>query len=81
MFNKDIGIDLGTANVLIYLKGKGIVLNEPSIVVVDTDTKKVIAVGNEAKEISNNHQESNLLHRPCRHFALLSCFCNQLLVF
>ena len=50
--SKDIGIDLGTANVLIYLKGKGIVLNEPSIVVVDTDTKKVIAVGEEAKEIS-----------------------------
>ena len=42
---KDIGIDLGTANVLIYLRGKGIVLNEPSIVVIDTETKKVLAVG------------------------------------
>ncbi len=51
MLARDIGIDLGTANVLIYLKGKGIVLNEPSIVVVDTETKKVIAVGNEAKEM------------------------------
>ena len=49
MLARDIGIDLGTTNVLIYLKGKGIVLNEPSIVVVDTETKKVIAVGKEAK--------------------------------
>ena len=51
MLSRDIGIDLGTANVLIYIKGKGIVLNEPSIVVVDTDTKKVIAVGQEAYEM------------------------------
>lgn len=51
MLAKDIGIDLGTANVLIYIKGKGIVLNEPSIVVIDTETKRVIAVGKEAKEM------------------------------
>ncbi len=48
---KDIGIDLGTANVLIYIKGQGIVLNEPSIVAIDTDSKKVIAVGREANEM------------------------------
>ena len=51
MLAKDIGIDLGTANVLIYIKGRGIVLNEPSVVVVDTETKKVIAVGSEANEM------------------------------
>ena len=51
MAAKDIGIDLGTANVLIYVKGRGIVLNEPSVVVIDTDTKSVIAVGEEAKEM------------------------------
>jgi len=51
MLAKDIGIDLGTANVLIYIKGQGIVLNEPSIVAIDTDTKKVIAVGKEANEM------------------------------
>lgn len=51
MLAKDIGIDLGTANVLIYIKGKGIVLNEPSVVVVDTETKNVIAVGTEANEM------------------------------
>ena len=48
---RDIGIDLGTANVLIYLKGKGIVLNEPSVVVIETETKKVLAVGEEANEM------------------------------
>ena len=51
MLAKDIGIDLGTANVLIYVKGRGIVLNEPSIVIVDTETKNVLAVGDEAKEM------------------------------
>lgn len=50
-FTKDIGIDLGTANVLIYVKGRGIVLNEPSVVVIETETKKVIAVGKEASEM------------------------------
>ena len=51
MFSKDIGIDLGTANVLIYIKGQGIVLNEPSVVVIDEDTKRPLAVGHEAKEM------------------------------
>ena len=51
MFNKDIGIDLGTANVLIYIKGQGIVLNEPSVVAIDSDTKKPLAVGSEAREM------------------------------
>ena len=51
MFSKDIGIDLGTANVLIYIKGQGIVLNEPSIVAIETETKKVIAVGDEAHQM------------------------------
>lgn len=51
MWAKDIGIDLGTANVLIYVKGEGIVLNEPSIVAIDTDSKSVIAVGTEANDM------------------------------
>lgn len=51
MFSKDIGIDLGTANILIYIKGEGIVLNEPSVVAIDEDTKKVLAVGLEAHEM------------------------------
>ena len=51
MFAKDIGIDLGTANVLIYVKGQGIVLNEPSVVAIDSDTKKPLAVGKEARDM------------------------------
>ncbi|HLR61498.1 MAG TPA: rod shape-determining protein [Lentibacillus sp.] len=48
MFSRDIGIDLGTANVLIHLKGKGIVLNEPSVVAIDKNTGRVLEVGEEA---------------------------------
>lgn len=51
MFAKDIGIDLGTANVLIYIKGQGIVLNEPSVVAIDSQTKKPLAVGREARDM------------------------------
>lgn len=51
MFAKDIGIDLGTANVLIYVKGQGIVLNEPSVVAIDSETKKPLAVGKEARDM------------------------------
>jgi rod shape-determining protein MreB len=51
MFNHDIGIDLGTANVLIYLKGQGVVLNEPSVVALDSNSKKALAVGNDARNM------------------------------
>lgn len=51
MLAKDIGIDLGTANVLVYVKGEGIVLNEPSVVAIETDTKRILAVGKEASEM------------------------------
>ncbi|SFA72773.1 MULTISPECIES: rod-share determining protein MreBH [unclassified Bacillus (in: firmicutes)] len=47
----EIGIDLGTANILVYSKNKGIALNEPSVVAIDTETKNVLAVGTEAKEM------------------------------
>lgn len=49
MFAKDIGIDLGTANVLIYIKGQGVVLNEPSVVALDSETRKPLAVGQKAR--------------------------------
>lgn len=48
-FSKDVGIDLGTANTLIYVKEKGIVINEPTVVAVNTRTEQIVAVGNEAK--------------------------------
>lgn len=51
MFSKDIGIDLGTSNVLIYVKGEGIVLNEPSVVALNEDDNTIIALGTEAKDM------------------------------
>ena len=51
MFSKDIGIDLGTANTLVYVRGKGIVLSEPSVVALNTHTKEVMAVGDDAKDM------------------------------
>ncbi|SHH67609.1 rod shape-determining protein [Sporanaerobacter acetigenes] len=50
-FTKDMGIDLGTANTLVYIKGKGIVTREPSVVAIQTNTKEVLAVGEEAKKM------------------------------
>ena len=51
MKNKDIGIDLGTANILIYVKGEGVVLSEPSVVALDKDSGKVLAIGKKAHEM------------------------------
>ena len=51
MFAKDIGIDLGTANTLVFMKGKGIVMREPSVVAVDIRSDTVLAVGTQAKEM------------------------------
>ena len=65
-YGQDIGIDLGTANVLIYIKGRGIVLNEPSIVVIDTETNKVIAVGEEAREMLGRTPEKVKAVKPMK---------------
>ncbi|MCF8260539.1 MAG: rod shape-determining protein [Melioribacteraceae bacterium] len=62
----DVAIDLGTANTLIYIKGKGIVLNEPSIVAFDRNTKRIIALGNEAKEMQGREHREIRVSRPMR---------------
>ena len=49
--NKDVGIDLGTANTLVFIKGKGIVLREPSVVARNTKSGDIVAVGNDAKKM------------------------------
>ena len=49
LFSKDIGIDLGTASVLVYIKGKGVVLREPSVVAMDKNTGKLLKVGTDAR--------------------------------
>lgn len=66
LFAKDIGIDLGTANTLIYVKGKGIVVREPSVVAIDKYEGKVIAVGNEANEMIGRTPEGKVAVRPMK---------------
>ncbi len=66
LFSTDIAIDLGTANTLIHVKGKGIVLNEPSIVAFDRTTKKIIALGHKAKEMQGRAHKEIRVTRPMR---------------
>lgn len=65
-FSPKLGIDLGTANTLVFLPGKGIVLNEPSVVAVAEVDKKVLAVGNEAKEMVGRTPDNIVAYRPMR---------------
>ena len=66
MFSKDIGIDLGTANTLVYMKGKGIIIREPSVVAVDTRTDTVKCVGQEAKDVIGRTPGSIVAVRPLK---------------
>ena len=63
---KDLGIDLGTANTLVYVKGKGIVLREPSVVALQKDTKQIVAVGNEAKNMIGRTPGNVVALRPMK---------------
>jgi len=65
--NMEIGIDLGTANTLVYSKNKGIIINEPSVVAVDTETNKVVAVGSEAKSMIGKTPEKIVAVRPLKN--------------
>ena len=65
-FTEEVGIDLGTANVLVYIKGKGIVLEEPSVVAVDEETDEILAVGQEAKDMLGRTPASIIALRPLR---------------
>jgi rod shape-determining protein MreB len=64
--SKDMGIDLGTANTLVYVKGKGIVLREPSVVAINNVTKKVLAVGEEAKKMIGRTPGNIVAIRPLK---------------
>lgn len=66
LFSRDLGIDLGTANTLVYVRGKGIVISEPSVVAVDKKTKRVLAVGVEAKAMVGKTPESIVAVRPLK---------------
>ncbi|EKD43967.1 MAG: hypothetical protein ACD_72C00054G0004, partial [uncultured bacterium] len=63
-FRKDLGIDLGTANTLIYVKNRGIVINEPSVVAINTRTEQILAVGNQAKEMVGKTPPHIITPRP-----------------
>ena len=65
-FSTDIGIDLGTCNTLIYVRGQGIVINEPSVVAVERGTNRVVAVGAEAKRMLWKTPESITAIRPMK---------------
>ncbi|AKL95091.1 rod shape-determining protein MreB [Clostridium aceticum] len=66
LFSRDMGIDLGTANTLVYVKGKGIVLREPSVVAIQSDTKTVLAVGEEAKRMIGRTPGNIIAIRPMK---------------
>ncbi|MBO5908423.1 MAG: rod shape-determining protein, partial [Clostridia bacterium] len=67
MFTRDIGIDLGTANTLIYLKGKGIICREPSVVAYDVRNDAVRSVGEEAKQMIGRTPGSIVAVRPLKN--------------
>ena len=65
-FANEVGIDLGTANVLVYIKGKGIVLSEPSVVAINNDTDEILAVGEEARQMLGRTPSNIVAIRPLR---------------
>ncbi|HYC34271.1 MAG TPA: rod shape-determining protein [Candidatus Paceibacterota bacterium] len=66
IFTKKLGIDLGTANTLVFIPGKGIVLNEPSVVAVSEDQNRILAVGNEAKEMVGKTPDNIIAYKPMK---------------
>lgn len=61
--SKDIGIDLGTANILVTLRGRGIILTEPSVVAIDVRTGEIVATGTEAKEMLRKNSRKNTRYK------------------
>ncbi len=65
-FTNEVGIDLGTSNVLVYVKGKGVVINEPSVVAINTDTDEILAVGEDARQMLGRTPSNIIAVRPLR---------------
>lgn len=78
--SKDIGVDLGTANIIITIKGKGIVLNEPSVVAIDKNTAEIIATGAEAKEMLGRTPDEILAIRPLKDGVIADFTATQLML-
>lgn len=78
--NKDIGIDLGTANILVTLKGKGVVLKEPSVVAIDRKTGNIVATGDEAKEMLGRTPDQIKAIRPLKDGVIADFTATQLML-
>lgn len=78
--SKDIGMDLGTSNILITIKGKGIILNEPSVVAIDRKNDEIVATGHEAKEMIGRTPEQIRAVRPMRDGVIADFTATQLLI-
>lgn len=66
MFSRDVGIDLGTANVIVFLRGKGIVIREPSVVAIEQESKRILAVGEEARQMIGRTPGNIVAIRPLK---------------
>ena len=74
IFTKKLGIDLGTANTLVFLPGKGIILNEPSVVSVSEQDNKILAIGFEAKDMIGKTPESIITYFPLKERVIADFF-------
>ena len=78
--SKDIGVDLGTANIIITIKGKGIVLNEPSVVAIDKNNGTILATGSEAKEMLGRTPNDIMAIRPLKDGVIADYTATQLML-
>ena len=77
MMSTDIGIDLGTASILVYIKGKGVVLKELSVVAFDRDTNKIKAIGEEARLMLGRTPGNIVAVRPLRRGVISGLYCHR----
>ncbi|HAI21875.1 MAG TPA: rod shape-determining protein, partial [Clostridiales bacterium UBA8153] len=80
IFSRDIGIDLGTANTVVHVRGKGIVLQEPSVVAMQSDTKAILAVGSEAKQMIGRTPGNIVAIRPMKDGVIADFDVTQLML-
>jgi len=76
--SKDVGIDLGTANILVTLKGKGIILKEPSVVAIDKNKGNILATGMEAKEMLRKNTRTNKSSKTIKRWSYCRFYSNSI---
>ena len=77
-FTRDLGIDLGTANTLVTLRGKGVVLKEPSVVAIDRKTGEILATGHEAKEMLRKNTRTNKSSKTIKRWSNCRFYSNTI---